>query len=198
MGNKSRQHSTQDEAVKAGHSRPAAPPAHLRTPSWYQITYNLAASHANRALAQPREGGVDRRKDLIEAGHGGAEVAEAAAWAAKWSKGRPDQDWVGRLVYTRKPEPLRVRDQGFEHFLEETVEPCGLILWAGMLVELRSPDGATPDKSPEWKPRWRGDSGPFVFWTEPEALIQRVVKRPSLSYRAHYNLACFYADQQPD
>jgi len=67
-----------------------------------------------------------------------------------------------------------------------------------MLVELRSPDGATPDKSPEWKPRWRGDSGPFVFWTEPEALIQRVVKRPSLSYRAHYNLACFYADQQPD
>ena len=179
-----------------------APEPKSRPAEWYQVTYNLAAQKAHlalepelgrekrllpflRTLLQDAESARQRRQLLLQA-HAHAEkllrrtVADLFA-DDRVAEGKGQPPATGRL------------DAKFRSFLEETVEPTGAVLLAGLTkaADLDFDERGAITTRQDLLEAMRAGT------PSPDELLGYVTERRELAFRVRYNLACYYAGESP-
>jgi hypothetical protein len=164
-------------------------------PIWYQLMYNLAAHQAHLSMEprRNRRAGFPILQRAAPSFFGDA-LATATVLLAASSTTLMEIDaamrrrrWWERNV----PQP---RSQ-LRTFLGETMEPASAVLVAGLLNEQA---GQQLERSLTIE--WRDEIPELVLQRrdiEPAALsaalVQYVLELPRISYRVHYNLACYFS-----
>jgi hypothetical protein len=171
---------------------------------WYQVTYNLAAHQAHSALATDasRVQQHARQGLLDDARYTAARLLATAATTLTEieAAGRRRRWWWERH---RLPD---AQDQ-LQAFLSETTEPSSAILFAGLIIETTRPlETETADDSLEISNRselpniatrvirQEMSSSPDAV---SSALVEYALTRPTISYRVHYNAACYFSGLTP-
>lgn len=180
-----------------------------RPAEWYQVTYNLAAQKAHialeaeAALAATADSELGRAMlwfrrllgdrdpmDLVrgyqrEAHEHAHKLLQQTALALQADDLAAEQERSGRVQPKRLERKLR-------KFLEDTVEPTGAVLLAGLT---RSAFGSEHDDSRAITTRDELVEALNIGTPAPTSLVGYVMERRDLSYRVHYNLACYFADE---
>jgi hypothetical protein len=161
---------------------PDAPRPRVETRTlWYQVQYSRAAQDANDGLRKNRDRSAPaeaRARDvalttaitLLELGH--------------WDPRRPAPRITSMFGRSSRERRRLAR------FLIETVEPSTLIMLAG----LSERTGARHVEDRFALARYLAGGIPI----HPRALIRFVRCYPNLSYRAAYNIACYYSGRIED
>jgi hypothetical protein len=168
-------------------------------PIWYQVMYNLAAHQAHLAM-EPRgriELPILRRAAPSFYGDALGTAVVLLAASSTTLLELQDEDQSRRWWERRKPHP---RGQ-LHSFLEETMEPASAVLVAGLLDERVGgfeQVGNIPSREqiPQLMLSIRStEAAPPGL---REQLIDYAQNRPRISYRVHYNLACYCSGRSGD
>jgi hypothetical protein len=170
---------------------------------WYQTAYNLAAHHANAELRRNRDRARHREAALT--------VGVLAAATASLTLLRLGQTQTWHVSRHRLPLTPRIREHfRLAEFLQETAEPAALVLVGGVARRM-----TTARRNDELPLALRRDvlAGrreavlqllDFVTQRAPTAteaarlLVAEIAEHRRLTYRARYNLACYYAQPPID
>jgi len=160
---------------------------------WYQLMYNLAAHQAHFAMEPHRR--VDHpilfRAAPSFFGDARSTAAVLLAAASRTLVELEDAVRERRWWERRLSEPL----VQLRTFLAETMEPASAVLLAGLLSDRRG----EPIES-TFRVSNRSEIPELVFPISEstsaglsDALVRYVLELPAISYRVHYNLACYFS-----
>jgi hypothetical protein len=176
-------------------------------PEWYQVVYNLAAQQAHLAIGEDeprtlwrwlrdvfdddeedREGAAARAAYLRKAQASATEVLRQAAETLEIDRVLRSgfRDQISSEQASSSPLSDKLRE-----FLAATVELSAAVLLAG-LVRIAT------DQWPVGEIEGRKDLLEKLDTPiDPDALVDYVLRAKDISYRVHYNLACYFS-QSPD
>lgn len=179
------------------------------------MTYLMAAEKAHAALTSSAGASEDA---LAEASKWAKRLTEAAQIALENDRKTKSHRRTKVMLAVRNwtydtgaQSPFRL-DPSMKSFLEDTVEPSGRVLWAGVLLErlrLIQPQERPKSKvlwaglllkrltliQPQERPKSKISTG-RQFPTDPGELVKDLIdpqKQLHLSYRVRFNLACYFA-----
>ena len=161
---------------------------------WYQVLYNLSAQRSHQAAAKGKR---DYTLLLRAAKDATLLVNRAAATLLDFGVLQADE------LTSRVPRDART----LAGFLQDIVEPSGVVLLAGILGTLYG-DGDSnsvhPPTNPLDRKRLEKITRPLLINPpgsdegnlSPGELIDYVMQWRAPSYRIRYNLACYFADER--
>jgi hypothetical protein len=168
---------------------------------WYQTSYSLAANHAAAARRDEKEQGdaaIRHRQAAVS-------VGAATAGRATLTLLELGQNQTSRL---RKIQSVRHRreERRLAQFLQETAEPCALILVGGIVLwrPRQIEESLLPEETRRDAMAGRratvmqlldlaNGAEPDIAAAAAQLLVTTIAEQRRLSYRARFNLACFYA-----